>query len=186
MPVDSSKIKIAGSGAIWYAPAGSTLPSDSTTALDAAFVNVGYIDDGGFELSQDLKTKEVAAWQTAEVVRMITTGLTRSVKFTGIETNKTSVQLAWGGATVVAGSQGAYSLTLPASQTTQEFVLVLDWNDGTTSQRIVIKRATFKSLPSVKFSRLDRIGYDMTIQALVPTDGSAAVAVYGKDSGVTA
>ena len=182
---DSSKIKIAGSGAVWYAPAGSTLPTDSTTALAAAFVNIGYLNDG-FVLAQDLKTKEVNGWQNLDILRLIPTQLSRSVKFQAIETNKQSVQLAWGGATVSVSAGSVYSLTLPASQTTQEFILVLDWNDGSVSQRIVIKRAVFKSLPSVKFSRMDNIAYDMEIQALVPSDGSAAVAIYGSDAGVVA
>jgi hypothetical protein len=185
MPVDSSKIKIAGSGAVWYAPAGTTLPSDSTTALGSGFVNVGYVKDG-FELAQDLKTKEVTGWQNADVLRLIPTQLSRSVKFSGIETNKTSVGMAWGGATVTVGSGSVYSLTLPAAQAAQEFIVVLDWNDGSVSQRIVIKRATFKSLPTVKFSRMDEINYDFEIQALVPSDGSQAVAVYGSDAGVVA
>jgi hypothetical protein len=182
---DSSKIKIAGSGAVWYAPAGTTLPTDSTTALAAGFVNVGYLKDG-FELAQDLKTKEVTGWQNLDVLRLIPTQLSRSVKFSGIETNKTSVSLAWGGATVTVGSGSVYSLTLPSAITGQEFIIVLDWNDGSVSQRIVIKRATFKDLPNVKFSRMDEINYDFTIQALVPTDGSTAVAVYGSDAGVVA
>lgn len=185
MAVDSSKIKIAGSGAVWYAPAGTTLPTDSTTALASGFVNVGYLDDG-FELAQDLKTKEVTGWQNLDVLRLIPTQLSRHVKFEGIETNKTSVQLAWGGATVTVGAGSVYSLTLPASQATQEFVVVLDWNDGSVSQRIVIKRAVFKALPTIKFSRMDRIGYNMDIQALTPSDGTPAIAIYGSDAGVVA
>jgi len=185
MAVDSSKIKIAGSGAIWYAPAGTTLPTDSTSALASGFVNIGYLKDG-FELSQDLKTKEVTGWQNLDILRLIPTSLSRSVKFNAIETNKTTLGLAWGGATVTVGSGSVYSLTLPASQTAAEFVIVLDWNDGTVSQRIVIKRAAFKNLPKVKFSRMDEINYDFEIQALVPSDGSAAIATFGVDAGVVA
>lgn len=182
---DSSKIKIAGSGAVWYGPAGTTLPTDSTSALNAAFVNIGYLDDG-FELAQDWKTKEVTGWQNLDVLRLIPTQLSRSVKFQGIESNKTSVQLAFGGATVVPGTGSAYSLTLPTPVATADFILVLDWNDGTVTQRIIIKRAQFKTLPSVKFSRKDNIGYNFEVQALVPADGSAAIAVYGVDAGVIA
>jgi len=182
---DGSKVRIAGSGAIWYAPTGTTLPTDSTSALNAGFINIGYAKDG-FEVPQDLTTKEITAWQSLDVVRLVTTKLSRSVKFSAIETNKTSVQLAWGNAVVTVGTSPAYSLAFPASQTTQEFVLVLDWSDGSTTQRIVFKRAVFKSLPSVKFSRQDEINYDMEIQALTPTDGSYPVAVWGSDAGVVA
>lgn len=182
---DGSKIKIAGNGAIWYAPTGTTQPADSTTALNAGFINIGYAKDG-FMLAQDYKTKEVTGWQNLDVLRLIPTQLSRSVKFSAIETNKTSVQLAWGNAVVTVGTSPAYSLTFPTSQTTQEFMLVLDWSDGTASQRILIKRAVFKSLPSVQFSRGDEINYDMEIQALTPADGSYPIAVFGSDAGVVA
>jgi hypothetical protein len=182
---DSSKIKIAGSGAVWYAPAGSTLPTDSTSALAAAFVNVGYLKNG-FTLNQDYKTKEILGWQNLDVLRLIPTQLSRSAKFTGIETNKISTQLAWNAATVTTTTGSAYSMTLPTNIAAQEFILVLDWNDGTASQRIVFKRATFKTLPAVTFDRQDEIDYEFEIQALVPTDGSASVAVYGSDAGVIA
>jgi len=182
---DGSKIKIAGTGAIWYAPTGTTLPTDSTSALNASFVNIGYCKDG-FTLQQDYKTKEVTGWQNLDVLRLIPTQLSRSAKFSAIESNKTSVQLAWGNSVVTVGTSPAYSLTFPTSQTTQEFILVLDWSDGSATQRIVFKRAVFKSLPSVQFSRGDEINYDMEIQAITPADGSYAIAVYGSDAGVVA
>jgi hypothetical protein len=184
---DGSKIKIAGTGAIWYAPTGTTLPTDSTTALNASFVNVGYVgNQGGFTLAQDYKTKEVTGWQNLDVLRLIPTQVSRSAKFSAIETNKTALQLAWGNATVTVGTSPAYSLTFPTSQATQEFVLVLDWSDGSASQRIVFKRAVFKSLPSVNFTRMDEINYDMEIQAIVPADGSYPIAVFGSDAGAVA
>jgi hypothetical protein len=182
---DGSKIKIAGTGAIWYGPTGTTLPTDSTTALNAGFINIGYVKDG-FTLAQDLKTKEVTGWQNLDVLKLIPTQLSRSAKFSAIESSKTAVQLAWGNAAVTVATTPAYSLTFPANQTTQEFILVLDWSDGSATQRIVFKRAVFKSLPSVQFSRMDEINYDMEIQALTPTDGSYPIAVYGSDAGVVA
>ena len=182
---DGSKVKIAATGAIWYAPAGTTLPTDSTTALNAAFVNIGYVKDG-FSLAQDYKTKDITAWQTMDIVRTIPTQVSRSAKFSAIESSKTAVQLAWGNAVVTTATSPAYSLTFPASQAAQEFILVLDWSDGTATQRIVFKRAVFKSLPAIKFSRMDEINFDMEIQALVPTDGSYPIAVYGSDTGTVA
>ena len=186
MALDASKVRIAGTGsAVWMAPAGTTLPSDSTTALASAFVNLGYLDDAkGAELTQELKTKAISAWQSLENVRLVNQSLTRSVSFTGIESNKNTVQLAWGGATITATTGGAYSLTIPDASATAEYVFVIDHSDGATSQRIVIKRGVLKSLPKIKFSRTDAISYSFEISALVPADGSKSVVVYGVDAGI--
>ena len=37
-------------GAIFVAPVGSTLPTDASTVLDAAFINLGFISDDGVTL----------------------------------------------------------------------------------------------------------------------------------------
>ena len=39
--------KPRATGGIWRAPSGSTLPADASTALDAAFVCLGYANDDG-------------------------------------------------------------------------------------------------------------------------------------------
>jgi hypothetical protein len=185
MPLDASKIKIAGSGAVWKAPAGTALPTTSSSALDVAYKNLGY-GTNGFELSQNLTTKEINAWQTLEVVRLLNTAVSRSFTFEALETNNDTVALAWGGATITAGVAGAYTLVIPDSQTTQEFVLVIDWSDGATTQRIVVPRAVLKTLPTIKYGREDAIVYSLEIMALAPTDGTKAVRVYGVDAGVSA
>ena len=185
MALDATKIKVAGTGSIWKAPAGTTLPSDSTTAYASGFLNLGWISDGGFQIDQSLKTKGVNAWQSIEVVRMISTSLERSVSFEALESNKQTIQLAWNG-TVTPGSGGAYSMSLTSSALNTEFILGIDWSDGTTSQRIVFPRAVLKSLPKIKYTRQDAVTLSLEIQALQPTDGSASVLIYGVDSGVTA
>ena len=95
----ATKVRIAGTGAIWKAPLGTPLPTDSTTQWNSAFVNLGYLEDG-FELEQDLTTKDLNAWQTLETTRTIATALIRKLLFTIDQTDKDTVALALGGATI--------------------------------------------------------------------------------------
>ena len=107
MPVDSKNIRIAGTGTVWLAPVGTALPTDSTTSLNAAFNNVGFLTDG-FEVNQEYKTKDVEVWQSLEVVRKFPTSISRKVSFEAVETNKQTASLAWGGATITKTTGGAY------------------------------------------------------------------------------
>lgn len=93
---NASQIRVAGTGALSRAPLGTAIPTDSTTALIAAYVNVGYLTNG-FEIGQELKTKEVTVWQAQEAARIIKLGLTRKIKFELQQQNKVTLQLAWGG-----------------------------------------------------------------------------------------
>ena len=95
----TTKVRIAGTGAIWKAPLGTALPTDSVTAWNAAFVNLGYLEDG-FELEQDLTTKELNAWQSVEMIRSITINHFRKFLFTVNQTDKDTIALALGGAVV--------------------------------------------------------------------------------------
>jgi hypothetical protein len=111
-PYNSSQIRVAGIGNVFRAPLGTTIPTDSTTALSAAYVNVGYATNG-FEVAQDRKTKEITVWQSPEPARLITTGLTRKFKFELQQTNKTTLALAWGGTIIpVAGTAVGGAITI--------------------------------------------------------------------------
>jgi hypothetical protein len=97
--LNSGQIRVAGTGVISRAPLGTVLPTDSTTALAAAYVNCGYATDG-FVLTQAKKTKEVTVWQSLEAARLIPIALTRTFKFELQQSNKTTLALAWGGTIV--------------------------------------------------------------------------------------
>jgi hypothetical protein len=49
-------------GGVWRAPLGTTLPTDSTTALNMAFISLGYIDDDGVTINIDRPSTDHYAW----------------------------------------------------------------------------------------------------------------------------
>ena len=187
MPVSTSpnsgQVRVAGTGAIWRAPAGTATPTDSTTAWNAAFQNLGYVSDGGFTSTPNYKANQVRGWQSRGVLRNITTEFDFKFGFELLQTNVATLALAWGGATITAGTVGAYTMALPADPAT-EFILGIDWSDGALTQRLVISRASLLTLPVIKNVRTDAVRYAFEIQTLVPTDGSDQVKVFGVDASV--
>lgn len=49
-------------GGLSRAPRGTTLPTDATTALDAAFIKLGYVDDDGVTVNIDRPSTDHFAW----------------------------------------------------------------------------------------------------------------------------
>lgn len=180
----ATEVRVAGSGAIWKAPTGTALPVDEAAPWGVGFVNLGFQEDG-FKIKQDLKTNDLPAWQTLEPVRILVESLTRTLSFTALQSNKDTVGLAWGGAAIVPGTAGKYTLNLPDPSVVPEFVIGMDWNDGVTTQRIVIPRAALVTLPELTFGRKDAVKYSLEFRALAPATGSS-VLVYGNDAAVTA
>lgn len=257
---DPTQIRIAATCGIWKAPAGTPIPTDSTTAYNAAFVNLGYTSDQGFTITQNLKTTLIQAHQTTEPVRLLNASLDRKVNIESLESDKQNLQLGWGNGVVtqtgtstsgavtfsaglitaatahglVAGNYaffpsvtgtpgvvanvnyyvlaapttttltlaaapggtaitittgsatavinaGPYSIAIPDSAVAVEFILGIDWSDGSNNQRIIIPRGALLSLPAIKFARTDAIRYPLEVQALKPIDGSQSILPYGSD-----
>ena len=109
--LNSGEVRVAGTGAFYRAPSGTVCPTDSTTAWGAAFVHLGFADDG-FTMKQDLKTKGISGWQTLEELRLIVLSLIRSFNFELVQSNKSTLGLAWGGATITPNAVTLGSVTI--------------------------------------------------------------------------
>lgn len=92
----------------------------------------------------------------------------------------TPVTITTGTATGVTPA-GPYSLSIPDGAVVGEFAIGIDWSDGSYNQRILIPRATFASLPTIKYVRDDVVRFPVDLQALKPFDGSNSVQVLGND-----
>lgn len=180
--LNAGAVRVAGTGAIWKAPVGSTLPTDSTTALDAAFKNLGY-QATGFTVTPSYKTTNVTGWQTLQPLLVVTTENSKAISFEAMEQNAETLSLAWGGAAIVPGTAGAYTIAVPEGQL-DEFALVIGWVDGAISQRIVCPRVALSSLPTIKYVRTDAVSFPLEVQVLKPADGSPAMTILGVDANV--
>ena len=64
--VSAGKPKV--SGAVYRAALGSTLPTDATTSLDAAFKELGYVSEDGVSNNNSPSSDNVKAWGGATVL----------------------------------------------------------------------------------------------------------------------
>lgn len=164
--------KPAIGGAIWRAAAGTTLPTDATTALDAAFKALGYCSEDGLTNSNSPETTDIKAWG-GDTVLNIQEEKTDTFQFTLIEVLNEEVLKAVYGSANVTGTL-ATGITIEANADEQEeAVWAIDMvMNSNTVKRVVIPHGKISEIGDISYTDSDAVGYEVTVTALPDTSGN--------------
>lgn len=169
MALDSSKVNVAITGVVAYAPVSTPGPTSALEELDAAFVDVGYISEDGITEARERSTENIIAWQNADVVRTVTTEANISVSFTMIETNPNSLELFYGAPVAADGS-----IEIVPSSSGGRRSIVIDYVDGDKHVRMYMPEAEVTEVGEQTLASGEAVGYEVTITGYPSTDGWAA------------
>ena len=164
--------KPAVGGAIWRAAAGSTLPTDAGTALDAAFKALGYCNEDGLTNSNSPSTKDIKAWG-GDTVLNIQEEKPDTFQFTLIEVLNEEVLKAVYRADNVTGAL-ATGITITANaKEAEEACWVIDMvMNSNTVKRVVIPHGKISEVGDVTYTDSEAVGYEITLTALPDTSGN--------------
>lgn len=157
MALDSDLVRVAVSGAVYVGPTATAAPTDSSTSLDAGFLDLGYVSSDGITETIDKTTAQIRAWQNGALVREVTSEGTYSVSLTFLETNLNVLELYFG-STITAG---ALDGNPTASGGRKSFVI--DVVDGAIVERTYIPSGEITSVGERTLASGDAIGYTVTI-----------------------
>lgn len=180
--IDSDELVVAADAALYVAPVGSTGPTDIATALDAAFVHLGYSSEDGIEMTPATDIAEVRAQQAMYPIRRIVTGRSLDLGLTLLQWNAETLKLAFGGGTVTttAGPPAYYTYTPPAPEDIDFRALVLEWEDGTKNYRLHVPKALVTDTSAITLARTDAAGIPLTL-SVIATDGTDPFSVITDD-----
>ena len=160
------------SGAIFRAPLNTTLPTDSDTALDAAFVQLGYVSEDGVTNTNSPESDKIKAWG-GDTVLVVQTEKADTFQLTLIESLNSDVLKADYGSTNVTGTL-ATGLSIEAnSEEAEEASWVIDMilRNG-VAKRIVIPDAQISEVGDIVYKDDEAIGYEITIDAMPDASGN--------------
>ncbi len=175
MANDSTKVsfgKPKSTGAVFVAPAGTTVPTNATTALNVAFKSMGYVSEDGLVNSVSTDTEQVNAWG-GDLVLVGQTNYMETFTVNLLETNAEALKVYYGDSNVtVSGSDitvTANSTMLPTVVVVFELVLT-----GGRIKRIVVPSAQLVDRSGdITYTDGDAITYPVMFQAYPDASGNS-------------
>ena len=171
----NSTLVVAGKpkvgGAIWSAPLGTALPTDATTALNAAFKDLGYVSDDGLTNELTTDTEEIKAWG-GDTVLTAQTGTSDTFTYKLIESLNIEVLKEVYGASNVTGTLATGIKISVNSKEKIDHVIVVETAVRDKFKRIVLPTAKIKEMAEITYVDGNPVGYEVTVQALPDSNGN--------------
>lgn len=175
---DAANALVGVNGACYRAVAGTSLPTDNTTALAVAFKDLGYISDKGVTQKINTNSTVITAWQNGDTVRTVQTSQDLTYEFSMIETNPETLSTFYGDDNYTAGSGTSYTVKITGEQGVRG-VWTLEVEDGSNpTVRVVLPDAQVTARGDVVWVSSAVIEYDVTITAYPDGSGNKAY-IYG-------
>lgn len=179
MSLEATEAVVAGSGHIYVAPEGTSLPDD-LAALAAPWIELGYTTEDGVTFNLARSTSDINAWQAADPIRIVETS--RAITVAAVLrqfANPDNLDAAFGGGEFTPGpTVGTY--VLPGAGENTVRVLVVDAIDGDDTVRFVYDRVQQMADVQSQLQRGDTVNlpleYKVLAGAELPTIISDAAA----------
>lgn len=175
MATQAANVNVAVSGGVYTAPLGTALPADAAVALNAAFLDLGYLGEDGVTQQINGTTKDIKAWQNGDIVRTIQTEHKLEFKFTMIETNAPVL-------TLFSGANYATGIVQIKAGVMPHVAFIVEVLDGADHIRIAIPDGQISDRGDIVYKNGEPIGYPVTVTCFPDAPGVKAYIHYAASS----
>lgn len=164
------------SGGLWRAPIGTALPTDTTTALNAGFVSLGYLDDSGVTRAENRPNNKAYAWGGSLVASLQQSySVTYTLKFYQImDPDVLKAVHSDGNVTVTAATStvGTLSVTNLNPTLNVNAAWVIEGFYQVASFRIALPIARVTQVGNFAMTHKNLATYDVTLESFPDSSGN--------------
>jgi hypothetical protein len=165
----------ATTGAILRAPLGTALPATIVTALDAAFIDCGYISEDGLKLTPDDSYKGIKDWSGA-TIRRVLEEFNASLAWAHIETSTAALTNFVGSSNIAVTaptvSTGTRSISKLNAVDSTRSVWAMKVKDGVRKVLIIVPDAQVVKREAIEFKQGVPIKWGTEIQCYPDANGN--------------
>src|SRR5690625_3392545 len=165
--------KPRAAGGIYAGEPGEDVPTDATTELGAALVNLGYVSEDGLVNSIESDTEDITAWG-GDTVLTVRTSRTETLAWTFIQTNAAVMAEVYGPNNVETGAGGSLTVLHNREELPRRLYVFEILMAGNRVKRIVVPNAQITEVGDVTYQDGEAIGYEVTLSAYPDDDGNTA------------
>lgn len=171
MALTAGNVRVAGTGNVFKAPSGTALVTDHTTALNAAFKDLGYYTEDGFKMNVSKSSTDIKA-HNGDVVLTVPNEHKVTFDLTMMEWNLEAAKAAFGSSNVTVATGTTINVNSSAGD---RGPFVLEAADGATKMRIVIPDGQIVTdSQEVTFNNTSSINFPLSIVAYPDGTGNKA------------
>lgn len=161
----SSEVRLAPGGSVYTGLPTTPAPTDSTTALNAGFNQLGYVADGGVSVAPKIATNDIMAWQSMLPVKTTLKSIGLTAKFNLIQINGATTGLFFFGATWAISSTP--SLTVSSNPSIDYRALVIEWQDDVLNHyRLYFPKGLVTDRDNMTIDRNSATAFGVTFEVL--------------------
>ncbi|MET7752309.1 MULTISPECIES: phage tail tube protein [Actinomycetes] len=169
-------------GGILYAPLGSTLPTDESTAPDAAFKKLGYISEDGLAAQGERQVQAIKDWN-ANIIAQLQTEHSVRFQFTLYSVFDEDILTAVFGSenvtvTAATASTGKKIKVTETGTSLPHTTWIFDMKHEARKLRIVIPDGKVSEVKENGFKADNLMGFQVTVEAFADSAGVKAIRYY--------
>lgn len=173
-------------GGIYMGAVSATMPTDSSTAVDAAFIKLGLVSEDGLKAAGDRKVESIKDW-SGDIIAQLQTEHSSAFTFTLYQVYDGDVQkLVFGDENVTVTAATASTGTLITVKETGSELgyrsFVFDMKNGAKTARFVLPNAQVSEIKEHDYVAGALQAFDITVEAYKDATGVKVYRYY--DDGV--